>query len=63
MTAFHSKILVIVFYCMCYTDLGSCSSIQRRVVRQVEVPFTRQVKVPVKTRQIVPVVVQKKVVS
>lgn len=36
-------------------------TVQRRVVRQVEVPFTRTVKVPVKTRKIVPVVVQKKV--
>jgi antitoxin component of MazEF toxin-antitoxin module len=35
--------------------------IQRRVIRQVEVPYSRKVKVPVKTRKIVPTVVQKKV--
>jgi len=35
--------------------------VNRKVVRQVEVPFKRQVKVPVKTRKIVPTRVQKKV--
>lgn len=36
-------------------------TIQKKVIRQVEVPYTRRVKVPVKTRKIVPTVVQKKV--
>ena len=36
-------------------------TLQRKVVRQVEVPYTHEVKVPVKTRAIVPVTVQKKV--
>lgn len=36
---------------------------ERRVVRQVEVPFTRSVKVPVTTRQFVPVTVEKKIKS
>jgi hypothetical protein len=35
--------------------------VQRKVVRQVEVPFVRQVKVPVKTRKILPIKVQKRV--
>jgi len=42
-------------------ELNVPRTVQRRVVRQVEVPYTRTVKVPVKTRKIVPVVVQKKV--
>lgn len=37
------------------------STVQRRVVRQVEVPFTRQVKTQVTTRQLVPHIVEKKV--
>lgn len=35
--------------------------VNRKVVRQVEVPYKRQVKVPVKTRKIVPTRVKKKV--
>lgn len=42
-------------------DVNVPSNVHRRVIRQVEVPFTRQVKVPVMTRQLVPQLVEKKV--
>lgn len=44
-------------------ESGNGSFGERRVFRQVEVPFTRSVKVPVTSRQFVPVTVEKKIKS
>lgn len=39
------------------------NAVERKVIRQVEVPYMRRVKVPVKTRKIIPIKVQKKVLT